>query len=81
LNATDAVATSVTSLSNSGVAEVPHEMLNMTELLEADPEGTPPEVQQILQLKERVADRVKREPAIAGRLVQGWMNKRREELQ
>ncbi|HVA62524.1 MAG TPA: flagellar M-ring protein FliF C-terminal domain-containing protein, partial [Terriglobales bacterium] len=55
------------------------EMLNMTELLAADPEITPPEVKQVLQLKERVAERVKREPAIASRLIQVWMSKRREE--
>lgn len=77
LPATDALATTVTS----EAPEVAHEILNMTELLEADPEGTPPEVQQVLKLKERVADRVKREPAIASRLVQGWMNKRREDMQ
>ncbi len=64
---------------DSGVREVEHEVLNMTELLEADPEATPPEVRQVLQLKGRLADRVKREPAIAGRLVQGWMNRKREE--
>lgn len=59
--------------------EVQHEVLNMTELLEADPEATPPEVRQVLQLKGRLAERVKREPAIAARLVQGWMSKHREE--
>ncbi len=59
--------------------EVAHEVLNMTELLEADPEATPPEVRQVLQLKARLAERVKREPAIAARLVQGWMSKHREE--
>ncbi|MGH9466325.1 MAG: flagellar basal-body MS-ring/collar protein FliF [Terriglobales bacterium] len=56
--------------------EVPHEVLNMTELLEADPDATPVEVQQVLHLKERVAERVRREPAVAGRLVQGWMSRR-----
>ncbi|HUX65945.1 MAG TPA: flagellar basal-body MS-ring/collar protein FliF [Terriglobales bacterium] len=55
------------------------EMLNMTELLAADPEITPPEVKQVLQLKARVAERVRREPAIASRLIQVWMSKRREE--
>jgi flagellar M-ring protein FliF len=59
--------------------EVEHEVVNITELLEADPEITPPEVKQVLQLKARLADRVKKEPAIASRLVQVWMSKRREE--
>lgn len=55
------------------------EMLNMTELLAADPEVTPPEVRQVLLLKERITDRVRRDPAIASRLVQVWMSKRRED--
>lgn len=58
--------------------EVEHEVLNMTELLEADPDATPPEVAHVLQLKERLSERVRREPAIAGRLIQGWMNKHQE---
>ncbi len=57
----------------------PGEMLNITELLEADPEDTPPEVKRVLMLKAKLAEKVRREPAIAGRLVQVWMNKRREE--
>jgi hypothetical protein len=59
--------------------EVEHEVLNITEMLEADPEITPPEVKQVLQLKARLADRVRKEPAIASRLIQVWMSKRREE--
>ncbi len=55
------------------------QMLNITEMLEADPEDTPPEVKQVLMLKMKLAEKVRREPAIAGRLVQVWMNKRREE--
>lgn len=59
--------------------EVEHEVVNITELLEADPEITPPEVKQVLQLKARLADRVRKEPAIASRLIQVWMSKRRED--
>jgi flagellar M-ring protein FliF len=69
------------SLQSSAPMEVrdPSETVNITELLEADPEDTPPEVKQVLMLKMRLAEKVRREPAIASRLVQVWMNKRREE--
>jgi flagellar M-ring protein FliF len=68
------------SLQSGAPVEVrdPGETVNITEMLEADPEDTPPEVKQVLMLKMRLAEKVKREPAIAGRLVQVWMNKRRE---
>lgn len=61
------------------VTDAKLDMLNMKELLAADPEETPPEVRQVLQLKDRLAERVKREPAVASRLIQGWMNRSRED--
>lgn len=63
------------------VTDTSLDMLNMKELLAAAPEETPPEVRQVLQLKDRLAERVKREPAVASRLIQGWMNRTREEQQ
>ncbi|MGH9472492.1 MAG: flagellar basal-body MS-ring/collar protein FliF [Terriglobales bacterium] len=61
------------------ISNVNLENLNITEMLGANPDDTPPEVRQVLQLKDRVVERVRRDPAIAGRLVQVWMSKSRRE--
>ena len=59
-------------------ATSPASLINVTELLSANPDEMPPEMQEVLQLRERLVERVKREPALAGKLVQVWMRKRRE---
>ncbi len=56
----------------------PAQFINVTELLTTHPDDAPPEVQRVLEMKERVSDRVRREPGVAGRLVQGWMNRQPE---
>jgi len=70
--------TTATALTPAAASGKP-EYINMTELLTADPDDAPAEVQHVLRLKDRLAERVRREPAVASRLVQNWMSKRPED--
>jgi flagellar M-ring protein FliF len=75
----DRQASAVTASQSAAVSKPLPEFINVTDLLKASPLDVPPELQSVMQLKERVAERVKHEPAVASRLVRVWMNKRREE--
>jgi len=74
-----AMAASQATVQTAEAATPYPEYINVTDLLKASPLDVPPELQSVMQLKDRLAERVRHEPAIASRLVRVWMNKRGEE--